>query len=245
MYDILFIDDKFKEIKETFSYLQDKHIRCFYSDGDKYLPQSGRERLPFQNLKYISLDLHLENRGITVIKDNKMALSTLSSVIKSFVNDGKDITIIVNTSFPDEFDESCFFKYLEFKTNPIIKKEEKSAEVSVLHNNAKDIVAQAHQEILRNVVIREAIEIENLIYIKVQKNFKSIALKLLNNQLDKIKKFDFRAKIQLYELLNNNEICERLNDLRELRNKFAHGSSPPEADLLDFLEDMKKLKQRI
>jgi hypothetical protein len=70
-----------------------------------------------------------------------------------------------------------------------------------IHNNAKDIVAQAHQEILRNVVIREAIEIENLIYIKVQKNFKSIALKLLNNQLDKIKKFDFRAKIQLYELL--------------------------------------------
>jgi hypothetical protein len=116
---------------------------------------------------------------------------------------------------------------------------------AILYNNAKDIVAQAHQEILRNVVIREAIEIENLIYIKVQKNFKSIALKLLNNQLDKIKKFDFRAKIQLYELLNNNEICERLNDLRELRNKFAHGSSPPEADLLDFLEDMKKLKQRI
>jgi hypothetical protein len=124
------------------------------------------------------MDLHLENRGITVIKDNKMALSTLSSVIKSFVNDGKDITIIVNTSFPDEFDESCFFKYLEFKTNPIIKKEEKSAEVSVLHNNAKDIVAQAHQEILRNVVIREAIEIENLIYIKVQENFTSITPEL-------------------------------------------------------------------
>jgi hypothetical protein len=65
----------------------------------------------------------------------------------SFVNDGKDITIIVNTSFPDEFDESCFFKYLEFKTNPIIKKEEKSAKVSVLHNNAKDIVAQAHHRV--------------------------------------------------------------------------------------------------
>jgi hypothetical protein len=88
----------------------------------------------------------------------------------------------VNTSFPDEFDESCFFKYLEFKTNPIIKKEEKSAEVSVLHNNAKDIVAQAHQEILRNVVIREAIEIENLIYIKVQENFTSITPELSNNQ---------------------------------------------------------------
>jgi hypothetical protein len=45
------------------------------------------------------------------------------------------------------------FKYLEFKTNPIIKKEEKSAKVSVLHNNAKDIVAQAHQEILTNFII--------------------------------------------------------------------------------------------
>jgi DnaJ-class molecular chaperone len=44
MYDILFIDDKFKEIKETFSCLQDKHIRCFYSDGDKYLPQSGHAK---------------------------------------------------------------------------------------------------------------------------------------------------------------------------------------------------------
>jgi hypothetical protein len=54
---------------------------------------------------------------------------------------------------------------------------------------------------------------------------------LSNNQLDKIKKFDFWAKIQLYKLLNNNEICEKLNDLRELRNKFAHGSSPPETDL--------------
>jgi hypothetical protein len=45
-----------------------------------------------------------------------------------------------------------------------------------------------HQEILRNVVIREAIEIENLIYIKVQENFTSITPELSNNQLDKIKK---------------------------------------------------------
>jgi hypothetical protein len=94
-------------------------------------------------------------------------------------------------------------------------------------------------------LLREAIEIENLIYIKVQENFTSITPELSNNQLDKIKKFDFWAKIQLYKLLNNNEICEKLNDLRGLRNKFAHGSSPPETDLLDFLEDMKKLKQRI
>jgi hypothetical protein len=62
------------------------------------------------------------------------------------------------------------------------------------------------------------IEIENLIYIKVQENFTSITPELSNNQLDKIKKFDFWAKIQLYKLLNNNEICEKLNDLRGLRN---------------------------
>jgi hypothetical protein len=38
------------------------------------------------------------------------------------------------------------------------------------------------------VVIREAIEIENLIYIKVQENFKSITPELSNNQFTVINK---------------------------------------------------------
>lgn len=246
MYDILFIDDKFEEIKESFSSFQSKHSRCFYSDGENHLPATNKEKLPFKNLKYISLDLHLENRGITTVKDNKTALSTLASVIQSFVNDGKDMTIIVNTSYPDDFNENDFFKYLDFETNPVIEKNKKNDNNSLLHQNSDSIIQQAHQEVLRNIVIREAIEIENLIYKKVQENFTRVIPKLSSTQLDKIKRFDFRAKIQLYKLLSSNDVLDiELTELRELRNKFAHGTNPPEKNLLEFLEFTESLKQKI
>jgi len=117
--------------------------------------------LPFKNLKYISLDVHLENRGNNSSTPKKTTLSTLAFVIKSFVSDGKGITIIVNTSFPGDFIESEFFEYLDFYNKPTIKKKEKNNLISLL--NGDDITQQAHQEILRNVIIREAIEVENLI----------------------------------------------------------------------------------
>jgi len=244
MYDILFIDDKFEEIKDSFSYFQKEHIRCFYSDGESHLPKNDKARLPFKNLKYISLDVHLENRGNNSSTPKKTTLSTLASVIKSFVSDGKGITIIVNTSFPGDFIESEFFEYLDFNNNPTIEKKEKNNLISLLSGD--DITQQAHQEILRNVIIREAIEVENLIYAKVRENFRSITPKLSCNKLDKIKKFDFKAKIQLYELASNdNALGEKLNKLRELRNKFAHGNNPPEVGLLDFLEQVESLKKGI
>ncbi|AYQ55795.1 hypothetical protein MS2017_0025 [Bathymodiolus thermophilus thioautotrophic gill symbiont] len=247
MYDILFIDDKFEEIKETYSDFQNQHVRCFYSDGENFLPTRGdaKEKLPFKNLKYISLDLHLENLGIITIKNNKTALSTLASIIESFIDDGKDITIIANTSFPDEFDENTFFRYLDFKNNPTIKKEAKDKDkTSLLHENAVEITKQAHQEILRNVIIREAIEVENLIYEKIQKNFASIASKLNNKSLKDIENSTFQKKIQSYKLAFGGNLDKKLNDVRKLRNKFAHGS-PPTKNLLDFLEEVTGLKGKI
>lgn len=246
MYDVLFIDDKFEEIRDTYSDFQSQHIRCFYSDGEHYLPKNDKERLPFKNLKYISLDLHLENRGITKIKDNKTALSTLVSVIQSFVSDGVNVTIIANTSFPKDFDENNFFKYLNFNTNPKIEKKAKNNKKSSLHTNMQAIAEQTCQEILRNVVIRNAIEIENIILEKVKNKFDEIACSLSNKKLEKIKKFDFKSKINLFNLTHKDqELINKLNKLRELRNDCAHGNSPLTENLLDFLESVENLKQEV
>ncbi len=248
MYDILFVDDKFKEIQPTYSDFQSKHIRCFYSDGENYLPDNDEQRLPFKNLKYISLDLHLENRGITQVKGNKTALSTLASIIQSFVNNGENLTIIANTSFPDDFDETEFFKYLNFDINPIIEKKEKYGMASSLHEDANNISENAHQETLRNIIIREAIEIENLIYTKTQENFEKIVPKLSSNQLKRIKDFRFSSKIQLYKLALNddsNNLNTKLNELRDLRNKFAHDDNPPQKDLLEFLQEVEDIRKTI
>jgi hypothetical protein len=250
MYDILFIDDKFDEIKDTFTYFQKEHIRCFYSDGENYLPTTKKERLPFKNLKYISLDLHLENRGITNI-NNKTALSTLSSIIKSFINNNENITIIANTVDPDVFGEKDFCRYLEF--SPKIEKVKKiegdrNKNYSSLHNAdiQKEISRYSHKEILRNVVIREAIEVENAIFRKIQQELKNIVNKLSNTKLDKIKKFDFKAKIILHKLATQDDSLEtKLDDLRELRNKFAHSDNPPPQNLLDFLNEIENLKTEI
>ena len=97
MYDILFVDDHFEEINDTFRTLQKEHIRCFYSDGLEHLPSNDKEKLPFKNLKYICLDLHLENRGISSF-DRKNTTSTLASVVKK-ITTNKDVCIIINTFF--------------------------------------------------------------------------------------------------------------------------------------------------
>ena len=248
MYDVLFIDDHFEEISDTFRTLQKEHIRCFYSDGDKYLPSSDKERLPFKNLKYICLDLHLENRGISSLNNNN-AVSTLASVVKSFT-ENKDICIIINTSYLEDFKkhEKDFCKYLKF--TPEIKKEEKTEKndkkFSSLHDKEikEDIVKKSHQSVLRNLVIREAIEIENLIWSKILSsdafkgfNENDISKKLGINNLFK--------KIQAYNLVVNKEAEEELEELRDTRNQFAHNENPPEGNLLDFLEEIEKLKQKI
>jgi len=256
MYDILFIDDKFEEIKESFSFFQKKHIRCFYSDGVSPLPKNDKERLPFKNLKYISLDLHLENRGITTIKGNKNALSTLATVIKSFINDGESVIIIANTSFPGDFDEKAFFKYLDFQTNPKIEKKAKNSKNSLLHQDSDNIIQQAHQEILRSVVIREAIEVENLILEKIRERFDITCGFNFNPKLTmiKIEKFRFSKKIDLLnqvidnqslQVIDNQSLISNLNKLRKKRNDFAHGNNPPEEGLLDFLEQVESLKKGI
>lgn len=246
MYDVLFIDDKFEEIKDTFWALQNDHIRCFYSDGEKNLPQNNEAKLPFKNLKYICLDLHLENRSITTLKNNKNTVSILASVVRSFIDEG-NTTIIINTSFIEEFDavKNDFINYLGF--TPDIKTEEKSQKNSTLHEQEikKDIKENSHQSILRNLVIREAIEIENLIWSIIEKRFVEI---IRNNPKETIanfkKGFHFSHKITLFNMFNSN-LSGELKKLRELRNKFAHNKRPPQKDLLVFLKEMEDLKQRI
>lgn len=236
-----------RKSRNTYSDFQGKHIRCFYSDGENNLPEKEIDQLPFKNLKYISLDLHLENRGINTVKNNSTALSTLASVIKRFIKNGKDVTIIANTSFPDEFNEKDFCKYLKFDVNPKIEKKEKKDEISLLHTNSDNITNRAHKEILRNVVIREAIEIENLIYTKVQTNFESVISNLSHTSLNAIKKFNFSAKIELYNLaFNNISLHEELTQLRKWRNNFAHDSnSQQDLILLDFLKQAEDIKDKL
>lgn len=247
MYDVLFIDDKFEEIKDTFWALQNEHIRCFYSDGEKNLPKNNKEKLPFKNLKFICLDLHLENRGITTLKNDKNIVSTLASVVKSFIDEGSNATIIINTSFIEEFDtvKNNFIKYLGF--TPDIKTEEKSQKNSTLHKQEikKDIKENSHQSILRNLVIREAIEIENLIFEVIKTNFSEITNKDIKKVANNFKKgFHFSHKIKLFNMFNSN-LSGELKKLRELRNRFAHDTTPPVKNLLDLLEKIEELKQKI
>ncbi len=248
MYDILFIDDKFEQIKDTFWNFQNEYIRCFYSDGENNLPKNAKERLPFKNLKYISLDLHLENRGITTIKD-KNAVSTLASVVKSFIDkDSTNIHIIINTSFKDEFNESKdnFIKYLQF--NPTITTEIKNSNNSLLHKAGikQNIINASHQPILRNLVIREAIEIENLIWNKLLSSNTFSKHKKVECILKELNvKITFSNKIDLYNKTVNNKSKSKLKKLRKLRNYFAHKPSPPQENLLDFLQEIESLKQEI
>ena len=248
MYDVLFIDDHFEEINDTFCALQKEHIRCFYSDGDKYLPSNDKEKLPFQNLKYICLDLHLENRGISSL-ENKNAVSTLAAVVRSFT-ENKYVCIIINTSYLEEFKKyrNDFCKYLEF--TPEIKEENKiendGKKFSSLHKKEikNKIVKQSHQSVLRNLVIREAIEIENLIWKKVLSSDYFKDLGEVERILEQLKiKMSFHKKIQAYNLVVNKN--NKLDELRKTRNQFAHAKKPPEKNLLDFLEEIEALKRKI
>ena len=247
MYDVLFIDDKFEEIKDTFFALQKEHVRCFYSDGDKYMPQTAKKRLPFKNLKYICLDFYLENLGINESSNKKTATSALANAIREFIIQNKKITIIVNTAYSEDFEnvKNDFIKYLKLKEPPKIIIESKkdngnTAKFSILHNKEsikKDICQASHNSTLRNLVIREAINIENKIFKNIRDKFYKIANNLTTKQLEQIKKFDFSAKITLFGLINNNkELLKKLNELRRLRNEFAHKKELSKSLLLIFLE---------
>ena len=250
MYDVLFIDDNFEEISDTFRALQKDHIRCFYSDGDKYLPSSDKERLPFKNLKYICLDLHFENRGIFSL-ENKNAVSTLAAVVERFTKN-KDVCIIINTSYLEEFKKykDNFYKYLKFE--PEIKEENKTQQAgkkfSSLHDKEikNKIVKQSHQSVLRNLVIREAIEIENLIWSKILSSDAFKDLGKVKKVLEQLKiKMSFHKKIETYNRIVNESTKKQLEMLKERRNKFAHDENHPEKNLLDFLKEMEELKQKI
>ncbi len=255
MYDVLFIDDHFEEINDTFRTLQKEHIRCFYSDGDKYLPSNDKEKLPFKNLKYICLDFYLENRGLSP-NHNKNTISTLAGVVKSFT-ENKDVRIIINTSSVKEFTEhrNDFVKYLKFEPEIIIENKEKKDKeqkngkrFSSLHDKAikNEIVKRSHQSVLRNLVIREAIEIENLIWSKILLSDAFKDLGEVEKVLEKLKiKMFFNKKIQTYNRIVNREAETELEELRDTRNKFAHNETPPEKNLLDFLEEIEALKRMI
>ena len=76
MYDVLFIDDKFDEIKDTYFRLKKEHIRCYYSAGyEEELPDE--EKFAFTKVRYVCLDFYLENRGINTSTPPKMLLQHL------------------------------------------------------------------------------------------------------------------------------------------------------------------------
>lgn len=245
MYDILFIDDNFEEIRESFSCFQEKHIRCFYSDGENHLPKNDKEKLPFKNLKFLSLDYHLENIGINDSTSEKTALSALSSVVNCFISKGqkKSCKIIINTGFESGFDVEEFKKYIGFEIQVEITPKDKAR--SKLEED-ETIARASAKNTLRNLVIREAIEIENLLWEEILqsdrlRNFNDVdgVLKAVNIKLS------FSKKIELYEKGISNKINEKLNKFRKLRNKFAHSDNPPVEDLLVRLKKIEDLKLEI
>ena len=218
MYDVLFIDDHFNEIEETFFELKKRHIRCFYSDGEN-LPKNEKEKTLFKNVKYICLDYFLENRGINE-SSKKNAVSTLANVVESyFAKLNNEVTIIINSAQIEAFKPSLkdFKSYLV--GDPQIILEDKIEKFSILHENEKtfnEILTSSIHFNLRNLVIRESITIENLIWDKIKGKDKS--------QSDE--KIKFHCKIELFKKNFDDTYTKKLNTLRILRNVLAHENPP-------------------
>ena len=256
MYDIVFIDDKFDEIKETYLTTQKDGIRCYYSDGEDGLPKE-EEKLKFQYIKAICLDFHLENIGINQItNNNNTAYSTLANIIKSFVGGERENypEIFINTAFNDDFDEDKLKKYLKSKKISIktIGKGGKDKKFSELHENEKyeEIKKQAQQSVLRSLVISEAINIENEIWDIIKKRFpdKEINEKIIKEFQQNIK---FSNKIKLYKLLVKKDI-QCLDKLRKKRNHFAHDNdqelpidNSQKLTITSFLKEIEKIRKEI
>ena len=173
MYDVLFIDDRFEEIQDTFLSLKNNHVRCYYSNGDHDSMPDAKEKLLFKNLKYICLDYFLENRGITeATANNKNAVSTLAGVVKQFTDNFTTMQIIVNSSHIKDFEkhEQDFKSYLGSETIQVRKEPKDTKKFSTLHEReVQQIILDASIiQSLRNIVIREAITIENIIWKKIK-----------------------------------------------------------------------------
>ena len=92
-------------------------------------------------------------------------------------------------------------------------------------NKLEGIFKASIQNNLRNIVIRESIDIENLIWNKIKS--KNSNLEQLLKVLPTNKNPTFNTKIELFEfyfkqLENIETITSKLHGLRELRNEFAH-----------------------
>ncbi len=246
MYDVLFIDDKFEEVQETFLTLKESHIRCFYTDAD---PEKDgifpleRDKLLFKNVKYICLDLFLANRGIDESHLNKNAVSTLANVVKKFTIN-KDYKIIIASAHIEDFKkyEDDFKEYIG---DVEVITEEKDADASgkrfsILHKNEpifKEILQNSIQNNLRNLIIKEAIEIENSIWEKI--NNEDCQLKGLLEYLPTRSNPNFGTKIELFNFYfvkdNKNITIENLHTFRNLRNDAAHKD-----DSGKLIKDVKK-----
>ena len=247
MYDVIFIDDKFEEIEHTFLSLKSEHIRCFYSDGLKNLPKEEKEKRPFKNVRYFCLDFYLENRGIEKGKE-KTAASSLAGAVKSFICENAENmpTIIVNTGFVERFKkiEEEFKTYLGNANLKIItekKAEEDGKKFSILHQTKtikNEILKSSLINSLRNLIMRETIEVENLVWDKCCERLD------LKNENRKLKKFlgrelDFSKKIKILceGRKDLDDLKKKLENLREERNQFAHNK----LDKIEVMTNKRKI----
>ncbi len=239
MYDVLLIDDKFEEIKETFLKLKKHHIRCFYSDGSEENLPKGKEKYLFHNIQYICLDFFLENRGIDESNINNTSVATLANIVRKFIDKNSPIAkIIIDSAHLDVFKnyENQFRKYLDMEHITIIKEAKKPIDISsnqeprfsILHKDQKiinEILKNFIDNNLRSLVIRESIEIENLIWNETKNACDGLEdlLGILPTKKDPT----FETKIKLYGHYFGDKSCIesircQLDALRKFRNHLAH-----------------------
>ncbi len=240
MYDIVFIDDKFEEIKKVFLDIQ-KEARCYYTDGYS-LPEND-EFLFFRNLQFICIDVMLENLGI---KNINQAYPAMAEIIKSF-NPNKDTKIIINTFHHESFKKEELIKLLpdNYSSLAFIIESKDEDKYSTLIKSIADIKNKSKSSFTRSFVIEESINIENILWDKVCNNMKTLVNNGNYENFEKIakKQFYFANKINLYNLLDNS-ICKELRRIKEIRNDCAHEEGVNKNHLQDFYDLLKTVLQK-
>lgn len=245
MYDVLFIDDNFEEIKDIYLDIQ-MSGRCYYCNGIN-LP-SENEQILFRNLKYICLDLRLDNviSGNFIL--NKSNYSLLVGILRKF-NPPKTTNIIINSGELETFNCDDFKKYLNegFQDMTVFveeKEEHDDIKFSLLKMKKDEIIKNSKKAFLRNTIIETTVNIENLLWdrIKIKINTQ-ISKKNLDSIFYKhFKSARFCDKIILHDIFDNN-LTKDLDQLRKIRNDQAHGMKPltiTEKELFDLMDKLLK-----
>lgn len=225
MFNVLFIDDNFNEIRDVYFKIQEVG-RCFYCDGEN-TPSEGHNFF-FRKLEYICLDLRLDNVMSGNFVLNKSNYSLLINILKKF-NPPSTAKIIINSAELKNFEISDFKRYLNsnYQSMEVLVEAKDKEKFTTLANYIKVVDETSRKYFLRNIIIETAIEIENLLWEKIKNK---LITQISKKNLDSIfrghfKNVNFYDKIILHDVFDE-LLTDDLHQLRKIRNDQAHYLKP-------------------